>query len=447
MIISLRKHISTIVNTMIKFNGGFEIYEVGSKALPHIFCDILFTHEYMVIVDVSLSVDIENILTKLSSYIGKIVRRFESENRIYLYWFEGDVIIDDKSYIDEYITEIHKKNDVNEIQTHCILPQWLDRYIFQHLGAKYEPNHQRYDYNLELDQEENLIYLGTYFPRSFAESYLIFDNMFQVEVLRSIYSHKAELNILDIGCGTGGNLLGLLTAISKHCPAILSVNINCIDGNAEALGILNSIVERSKSQFKFRINISISNFRINELLYANKPLSELGIPEEHKFDFIMSFKFVCELIKLGYEKAYYNYSVKFLPLLSTTGVFLLVDVTTKHNEKVYNPILLNREINIAIKDLGNYKPILPLPCREHYGDCNNNCFTQKIFSVQHSQQNIDRSKIAYKMVVRNCIAELLPMLNDDEYIINGDIHNAGGESCPIKRFASNKKDGYNLNYK
>ena len=49
------------------------------------------------------------------------------------------------------------------------LPQWVDDLIFDELKAEYAPDHIRFEYNLNLDSKEVLTYLGTYFPRSYAE--------------------------------------------------------------------------------------------------------------------------------------------------------------------------------------------------------------------------------------------------------------------------------------
>ena len=52
----------------------------------------------------------------------------------------------------------------------CEFPEWLDNYIFNILKAKYSPDYIRFEYNLNLNKDEVLIYLGTYFPRSYIET-------------------------------------------------------------------------------------------------------------------------------------------------------------------------------------------------------------------------------------------------------------------------------------
>ena len=58
-----------------------------------------------------------------------------------------------------------------------ILPEWIDDLIFRVLSAKYSRKNKDLVV-LEWKEDEVLSYLGTYFPRSFAESYYIFFKLF-----------------------------------------------------------------------------------------------------------------------------------------------------------------------------------------------------------------------------------------------------------------------------
>lgn len=49
--------------------------------------------------------------------------------------------------------------------------------------------------------------------------------------------------ILNVGCGTGGDFVGLLTALEKYDIGE-EIHIMVIDGNADALYILNRIILR-----------------------------------------------------------------------------------------------------------------------------------------------------------------------------------------------------------
>ena len=47
------------------------------------------------------------------------------------------------------------------------------------LKGKFAPNYTKFNKNLNHHKDDVLIYLGTYFPRSFAETYSIFNNILQ----------------------------------------------------------------------------------------------------------------------------------------------------------------------------------------------------------------------------------------------------------------------------
>lgn len=54
-----------------------------------------------------------------------------------------------------------------------ILPKWIDKIIFDDFEAVYEPCPMEVVYNPDQPYEFVKLYLGTYFPRSFAEAYSI----------------------------------------------------------------------------------------------------------------------------------------------------------------------------------------------------------------------------------------------------------------------------------
>ena len=59
------------------------------------------------------------------------------------------------------------------------LPRYLDDYIFQNLGAIYRKSGPAFVSN-RWDRAKTLEYLGTYFPRSYSESFCIFSDYFQI---------------------------------------------------------------------------------------------------------------------------------------------------------------------------------------------------------------------------------------------------------------------------
>lgn len=58
-----------------------------------------------------------------------------------------------------------------------ILPEWLNNIIFDDFKAVYEPRPKEVVYNPDQPYEFIKLYLGTYFPRSFAEAYSIMSSL------------------------------------------------------------------------------------------------------------------------------------------------------------------------------------------------------------------------------------------------------------------------------
>ena len=91
------------------------------------------------------------------------------------------------------------------------LPQWLDNYIFNQLKANYCPSHSDMTV-IDWDKNNVLNYLGTYFPRSYAEAYCILGEYFNQHL--SEWQNRESISVFDFGCGTGGEIIGLLTVLT-----------------------------------------------------------------------------------------------------------------------------------------------------------------------------------------------------------------------------------------
>lgn len=130
--------------------------------------------------------------------------------------------------------ELTKQCNIEEI----ILPSWIDEYIFNELNAQYKPSYTRFSYNLDLNKDECKIYLGTYFPRSFAEGYMSFNAVLHDDSIRSTLESKSVIKILDFGCGTGGEILGFLHAFENRVKANKLIKVIGIDGNQNSLRLL-----------------------------------------------------------------------------------------------------------------------------------------------------------------------------------------------------------------
>lgn len=422
----LESHIKDIFNSL-GIIIPFELYDCKFDILPDWARNIKLSNEYFVCCqDLTIS-------NRLQLFTGKNI----SENGTYIYWFEGNGILNSENNIENNLSDEIKNQSVEYLKTKTRLPVFIDDLIFNKLNAIYAPDFQRFDYNLDLEGEEILNYLGTYFPRSYAESFCIFDNVFQNKTYQLIISNRKSLNILSIGSGTGGDIVGLLTAIEKYFHNVQEIKIWALDGNQEALDILIKIIESFKSHSSKKIHLKITHSIFDKISDFQK--EDIF---ERKYNFILSFKFICELIALGkgaHDNSYYDFTHKFLPLLSNDGLFVLLDVTTKANHNIYNPILMNGQINKALIELNSFETLLPIPCSVYRDKYCFDCFQQKCFIVNHSKHTNDKSKVAYRILSSKILKQQIRLnINDSQQLINND------KICPYTQNGNLISDGYLL---
>ena len=258
------------------------------------------------------------------------------------------------------------------------LPKWLDDLIFNEMGAQYCRQNSTMT-NIDDDKDRALNYLGTYFPRSYAEAYTICGGFFQK--YKDNYNGKTELKIFDFGCGTGGEIIGLLTAIEENLPEVKKVRIVALDGNHHALLLFEEIV----SNFKQRINIEIECCPVHLHINFYK-LEMLDYVMTEQFDMIISFKAICEFVtKKQFEELNpYEHLANFMRTkMKADGIMVLEDITTK-DEKSSEWLpdkmdrgLLSANCNVVAQNVGY----------------------NQIYCVTHSHAN-DKSKIAWRIITK-----------------------------------------------
>jgi len=431
---ALKKHITEIF-TLLQITQSFDVFECENDVMPEWTNHIQLTHEFLICCDHFSNGE------RLQKFLSKNIYQHGS----YTYWFDGDKIIEEQLNEESFeILDNLTDTKIDYLKTETRLPQWLDSFLFNHLKAEYAPDFQRFGYNLDLNEEENLKYLGTYFPRSYAESFCIFDNIFQNKQYQKNISQKGHLHILSIGCGTGGDLIGLITVIEKYFPKISEIEIWALDGNKEALSILEEII--------IKLNIQHSkNIKLKPIKSIFNSVAQINIQQINgqEFDFILSFKMICEIISEGKgdcDNSYYDFVMKFAPMLSESGLCALLDVTTKteHNN-TYNPILKNSQVNQALRELQNYQTLLPLSCFQNERSCTEQCFTQQKFYVSHKGKANDISKVSYRVIGKATFVRKL--VNDNK--ITKYVLQRNGQSiekfCVYSENGEGIIDGYKLN--
>ncbi|MBR4689346.1 MAG: hypothetical protein IKO90_02665 [Bacteroidales bacterium] len=257
------------------------------------------------------------------------------------------------------------------------IPDWLDNLIFNTLGAHYHPVYADMT-NIDDNREKTLNYLGTYFPRSYAEAYCIFKEYFEQNL--NCFSDKSEISIFDFGSGTGGEIIGLLTLLNERFPKLKKVRIVALDGNQDALLVYEEILSSCEEQLRFLIESRPAHIHINF-----SKLDVLNSLMDEKFDIIVSFKAICEFAaKQQFDKKNpYQHIAEFLtPKLKNDGMMLLEDITVKDNvSNEWLPEMMD-------KGLGKAK------CRVV---AQNEGYNQ-IYTITHSNKQNDVSKVAWRMI-------------------------------------------------
>lgn len=295
------------------------------------------------------------------------------------------------------------------ILKHKDLPKWLDKIIYNDFNAIFEPHPQDVVYNPDQPYEFVKIYLGTYFPRSYAESFCIVNNLFEnSNYLSSIYTLE-EINILDFCCGTGGEIIGLIDILQSELPNLKRINIDAFDANPDAIRFLYHLMESVVTSGNIVVDININPQGI--FVSSEQELSDLVNLTNVQYHFIVSFKALNEFIQHGTFKNKNTYSLissYFLPLLSDVGVFILSDVATKlNNSERYYPQILNDGINSIINSGKNeFKTLYPYSCYFNEMTCNG-CYMQDVFTVSHSKKMNDVSKVAYRIICRKRFADAI----------------------------------------
>lgn len=262
--------------------------------------------------------------------------------------------------------------------TNINLPQWLDQTIFDDLQAHYCCSCSNMTV-IDWDKSNVLNYLGTYFPRSYTEAYCIGKRYLELHC--ETWKEKENISIFDFGCGTGGEIIGLLTAIEEQLHNIRQAHITALDGNQHALRLFEKIIKVYQNQSKLHVQYHIVPFEIDDFY----DLSILDSVISQTFNIILSSKSVCEFVtkeKFEEQNAYKHITQSLLPKLQIDGIFLLTDVTT------YNDV--SQEWLPRMMDQG----LAGVNCQV----IERNEGYNQAFTVSHSKRKNDISKIAWRII-------------------------------------------------
>lgn len=330
------------------------------------------------------------------------------------------------------------------------LPEYLENALFHENGARYRQIPHAVVQGLNADTEQNRVYLGTYFPRSFQEAYLIVGEALRVPSVRqALLINKPVLNIFDVGSGTGGTLCGLLQALHnagfKGRYKILST-----DGNREALAYQRSLLNQVRSENGLLMETNFECITFPTTMDAcRETLVNWHREKNGSVDIIVSWKFISEFYNANYAQAlgvagcFVN---RFSELLARDGLCIIADVTCKDaGEHEWFPLTLNREIHAHT---GGGRPLhclVPLSCLHWAGTCKSHrkCFSQRTFRISHRQACGDVSRIYYRVLAGREIVERIRetqkahpayRISPNDACRQGVVLRGGGLSVPVSAY-------------
>ena len=402
---------------------------------PHVGFDI--DQKYLIQVTAEPNEDNRN---ALSCFIKKQVYADEHS----LFWTFGEKIttiaadVPDTSSID-----VHQPR-----RTQTMLPPWLDSFIYETMFALYDPRYKRHTFNHDLNEEEARIYLGTYFPRSYAETFLIFDNLFSNEKYKAEIERKGRFVVLSIGSGSGGDIMGLLVAIDKHLSPSIPVSVISLDINTHSLAIQRTIISRFRSISPRTIQLS----QVIKEITGKDTFHEYAESafEGKEIDFLLFSKVGYELHSKGLfgdTNVYYEMLSAFMNKTSPYGVAAIIDSTTMADSEEYVREVLSRGVNKFTSAFSDFSTLLPLSCNNYERQCIRPCFCKQEISVTHCKKIRDISKISYRVIARTALTKKIVRPRKFKYIMTPSQLNEINCETYCYHSLSNKEefDAFNIN--
>lgn len=383
----------------------------------------------------------DNIVSQILSFFKNLFSVIDNLN----IYSNNDKIRRYDLYINTVVSRIEKFINECEVRGRPIfpsnanyleLPKYLDNLIFDTLNAN--PNGIiDVKSNLKNTDIENKAYLGRYFPFSFVEAFSIFNELFSNEVIKENFKQKKEIKILDIGTGTGGNIIGLLHAIIFNKLKIEHIEIQTYEGNENAIVYLQKFIKQFNNQFIKEIVI-----HTNETVFKSKnDFSYYFNSQNTKFDIITSFKFINEFYRSDYEinkGFYYEFLSTMSKFTYVDSLIVLADVLDRLPNNTFLTKIFSDEANLFIKH-SEFSYIIPLSCAFWGKTClEKGCYIGQEFFTKHKKTlGSISSRLAYRVVAHNIFSNnvLSKIEKSDCFSVN---YNQGNPVCSKGRLISYK---------
>lgn len=206
---------------------------------------------------------------------------------------------------------------------------FLERMILEPAGARYNPDWKKARENLENSHDENLDYLGTYFPRTVLESAIIFEHLMRtMPSVKKMLAERDVIRVLNFGCGTGGELLGFLIALGWEFNWELpAVEVDAIDGNEDALGMMQDIMHLCRDKWDFDLRVRTVTHKAEKSGFA-----PANVKLRDDYDVLVTSKCLGELNAVS-QTPFLDFACEFFDSIAPEGLIVMMDVTSRqpHN--------------------------------------------------------------------------------------------------------------------
>lgn len=208
------------------------------------------------------------------------------------------------------------------------LPYWLDNQI-KSLEENFDnSSNTNVQSSCTGDKEFwEIYYQVRHFPRTLCETFFVFNEEFAT----SCPIDQDGISILSIGCGSGGDIIGLLIALDVHLSNVTYVSIVVYEVNDNAFECLQNNLKLVKSSFS-HIKIKILARNKYAIKIGERVFYEL---ENSKYDYILCSKMVNEILRAEFKEVVNNWDGQDTTTLEAS----VKELNDKRFSLVYNTLL------------------------------------------------------------------------------------------------------------
>ena len=236
-----------------------------------------------------------------------------------------------------YVEQDLEDYNVADIYPIGVLPSIFDDFILSKEGTSYCPDAKRVEHNDNATEKDALWYLGNYFPRSFAETFCIFDFALPY-ALEKIIGGRDELSICDVGVGSGGATLGLIWALRKYLSGkgIKRIRLYGFDINEHALNLFSGMLPLMKREWPIDFDVTLRKTKFTAVKIIPADVID------RKVDFVITSKSLQEVasrISVSIEQIYNRFIEDARSVVSSKGLVAIMEIARPFRSSSLNKAL------------------------------------------------------------------------------------------------------------